>query len=425
MNKLSSNNYFIKKIKNFFFPFYNSNEIKKLFGALEKNKEENEKVVMFVGGCVRNFLNNEKIDDIDIATILSPDEIIKKLASTDIKVIETGIEHGSLTLVVNKSRFEITTLREDVSTDGRHAKINYTNDWKIDSERRDFTINAIYMDQKGKIFDPQAGAEDLKKKIVRFIGDPEKRIKEDYLRIIRFIRFSLKYNSLQPNDSEINAINLNLDGIKNLSKERILNELLKIIDFSSFDNILKNEKLKNIFSVIFPELKYLDCLKKLKFVKNDKTLILSNSIILGILLIDETDNHEYFSHKYKVSNNLKNELNLLAKNYLKSRSEKNFFKKNIKKNTYFLGKNLMKKIAILSFFKNSKFDHLQLTKLLKEIEKMDIPKFPYSGKYLIEKGFLEGKKIGIVLSELEKAWVENNYYLTDEKIAQITQKIKN
>ena len=206
---------------------------------------------MFVGGCVRNFLNNEKVDDIDIATTLSPDEIIKKLASTDIKVIETGIEHGSLTLVVNKSRFEITTLREDVSTDGRHAKINYTNDWKMDSERRDFTINAIYMDQKGKIFDPQSGVKDLKKKIIKFIGDPEKRIKEDYLRIIRFIRFSLKYNSLKLNDSEINAINLNLDGIKNLSKERILNELLKIIDFNSFDNILKNEKLKIFFPLFF------------------------------------------------------------------------------------------------------------------------------------------------------------------------------
>ena len=351
MNRLSSNNYFIKKIKRIFFPFYNSTEIKKLFGALEKNKDKNEKVLMFVGGCVRNFLNNEKVDDIDLATTLTPNEIIKKLKSTDIKVIETGIEHGSLTLLVNESKFEITTLREDIITDGRHAKINFTNDWKLDSERRDFTINAIYMDQKGKIFDPQSGVEDLKKKIVKFIGDPEKRIKEDYLRIIRFIRFSLKYDSLILNDSEINAINLNLDGIKNLSKERILNELLKIVDITSFDNILKNEKLKNIFSVIFPEFKYFDSLKKLKFIQNDKTLVFDNSIILGVLLIDDTDNHEYFSHKYKVSNNLKNELNLLAKNYYKSLSDRNFFKKNIKKNIYFLGKNLMK---FLVYFCNMK-----------------------------------------------------------------------
>ena len=425
MNRLSSNNYFIKKIKRIFFPFYNSTEIKKLFGALEKNKDKNEKVLMFVGGCVRNFLNNEKVDDIDLATTLTPNEIIKKLKSTDIKVIETGIEHGSLTLLVNESKFEITTLREDIITDGRHAKINFTNDWKLDSERRDFTINAIYMDQKGKIFDPQSGVEDLKKKIVKFIGDPEKRIKEDYLRIIRFIRFSLKYDSLILNDSEINAINLNLDGIKNLSKERILNELLKIVDITSFDNILKNEKLKNIFSVIFPEFKYFDSLKKLKFIQNDKTLVFDNSIILGVLLIDDTDNHEYFSHKYKVSNNLKNQLNLLAKNYYKSLSDRNFFKKNIKKNIYFLGKNLMKKILIFTFLKNKKFDYPELTKLLKEIEKIHVPKFPYSGKYLIEKGFLEGKKIGIVLSEIEKVWVESNFHLTDEKIAQIIKKTKN
>ena len=172
MNRLSSNNYFIKKIKRIFFPFYNSTEIKKLFGALEKNKDKNEKVLMFVGGCVRNFLNNEKVDDIDLATTLTPNEIIKKLKSTDIKVIETGIEHGTLTLLVNESKFEITTLREDIITDGRHAKISFTNDWKLDSERRDFTINAIYMDQKGKIFDPQSGVEDLKKKNCKIYWRP-------------------------------------------------------------------------------------------------------------------------------------------------------------------------------------------------------------------------------------------------------------
>ena len=130
-----------------------------------------------------------------------------------------------------------------------------------------------------------------------------------------------------------------------------MNELLKIVDITSFDNILKNEKLKNIFSVIFPEFKYFDSLKKLKFIQNDKTLVFDNSIILGVLLIDDTDNHEYFSHKYKVSNNLKNELNLLAKNYYKSLSDRNFFKKNIKKNIYFLGKNLMK---FLVYFCNMK-----------------------------------------------------------------------
>ena len=117
---------------------------------------------MFVGGCVRNYMLNEKIDDIDIATTLTPDEVIKRFQNSDVKVKKTGIEHGTLTLVFEGQKFEITTLRQDISTDGRHANIQFTEDWKEDSERRDFTINAIYLDQKGKVFDPHFGVKDLK-----------------------------------------------------------------------------------------------------------------------------------------------------------------------------------------------------------------------------------------------------------------------
>ncbi len=119
---------------------------------------------MLVGGCVRNFLNNQKIYDIDIATIFTPDEIVDKFSSSDYKIIKTGIEHGTITLSKEGKNFEITTLRKDITTDGRHAKVSYSTDWEVDSERRDFTINAIYLDQRGKIFDPQNGKKDLKDK---------------------------------------------------------------------------------------------------------------------------------------------------------------------------------------------------------------------------------------------------------------------
>ena len=155
MNKLLLNINFIKKVKNFFFAFYKSKEIKKIFDILEKNQPKDKKIVMFVGGCVRNFILNQKIDDIDIATIFTPQEIKKKFENTEIKTIDTGIEHGSITIVLNKSKFEITTLRKDIKTDGRHAEIIYTDDWKEDSSRRDFTFNAIYLDRKGNFFDPQ------------------------------------------------------------------------------------------------------------------------------------------------------------------------------------------------------------------------------------------------------------------------------
>jgi poly(A) polymerase len=183
---------------------------------------------MFVGGCVRKFINNEIIDDIDIATILSPEELKEKLKDTEFKTVDTGLEHGSLTIICNSNKFEVTTLRKDIKTDGRHAEIEYTNDWEQDSTRRDFSINAIYMDQSGKLFDPQNGINDLKEKKIKFIGDPLKRIEEDYLRIIRFIRFSIHYNNLTSDPENIKAIKINLNGINQLSKERVLNELHKI-----------------------------------------------------------------------------------------------------------------------------------------------------------------------------------------------------
>ena len=127
---------------------------------------------MFVGGCVRKYILNEKIDDIDIATTLTPNEIIERFENSDVKVKKTGVEHGTLTLIVEDQKFEITTLRKDISTDGRHANVEFTEDWKEDSSRRDFTINAIYLDQNGKIFDPMSGVKDLKNNKIKFIGDP-------------------------------------------------------------------------------------------------------------------------------------------------------------------------------------------------------------------------------------------------------------
>ena len=132
-------------------------------------------------------------------------------------------------------KVELTTLRKDIKTDGRHAEVEYTDNWKQDSERRDFTINAIYMDIKGKLYDPQMGTVDLKNKNIKFIGDPQKRIEEDYLRIIRFIRFKVMYDIVvEPTTSD--AIKQNLDGIQKISKERILIELLKILSLKTFNN---------------------------------------------------------------------------------------------------------------------------------------------------------------------------------------------
>ncbi|MDC0472627.1 CCA tRNA nucleotidyltransferase [Pelagibacteraceae bacterium] len=422
MNKILKNIKLIKKVKLLLFPFYNEPEIKKIFQIFEKDQTKNKRVAMFVGGCVRRYILGEEIDDIDIATIFTPNEIKKKFSDTDIKVVETGIEHGTVTLILKNKKFEITTLRKDIITDGRHAEVSFTDDWQLDSERRDFTFNAIYLDRKGKIYDPQLGLSDLKRGIVKFIGDPNKRIEEDYLRIIRFIRFTLYYDHKNFEKSTLEAIKLNLNGVNNISKERIFSELSKMLKMKNFINLSKKKDLQNIFFLIFPEFKYFSRLEKLEEIS--KLIEINEEIILGTMLIDKTDNNEYFCHKYKVSNNLKENLDFLKNSVEKANADKNFFKKNLKKNIYFFGKKKLKKINTIFFLINKNITYKEYTKFIESINKTTIPSFPYDGKYLISKGLNEGKKIGQVIKELEKSWIENNYELADSLANEIISKAK-
>jgi poly(A) polymerase len=424
MEKLSKNTTLFHKIKKILFPFYKSKEIKKLFYILEKDKKKKSQVAMFVGGCVRKFLTDENIDDIDIASIFPPEELKDKFKNTEFKIIDTGIEHGSVTVIGNSSKFEITTLRKDTKPYGRHAEVSFIDDWQQDSERRDFTINAIYMDRKGKIYDPQNGVYDLNKRVVKFIGEPSSRIEEDYLRIIRFIRFSIHYNCKQFDSKIIESINLNLNGIKNISKERILSELYKIFKLKNINNILENKDIKNIFSVIFPEFKYLDRIEDLCSLLKKKIIPQTTETIFSILLIDEKDNFEYFCHKYNVSNKLKKNLSFIADNYKKFKEDKYYVKKNLKKNIYKTGKSNIKNLLVFIYCAEKNFSINLLRKTFSDIDKIDIPNFPFDGKYLIGQGLVDGKKIGFALKQLEKEWIENNFKLENQKTISIVNKVK-
>ena len=409
---------FINKLKRKLFPFYKNNNLKYVFKKLQKGHSKETVVARFVGGCVRKYLLGDSIDDIDIATILTSDEIKQRFQDTSFKIIETGIEHGTVTLISDKYKLELTTLRKDVETDGRHAEVEYIDNWTLDSDRRDFTINAIYLDINGKIFDPQMGTVDLKNNNVKFIGDPQKRIEEDYLRIIRFVRFAIQYDC-QTDNTTIEALKLNLNGINKISKERILDELLKILDLENFKNILKNENRKLIFSLIFPELKYLDRLLRLN--KIDEKVIIKNDSLLAVLLIDEKDSHEYFFHKYKVSNDTKDNLNLLAKNFKILKKDKNFFSKNLEKNIYINNKEHMKTLNLLDFLSNSKYNLQNFLNIFNKISDSKVQKFPYSGEYLKNNGMKEGLVLGKVIKILEKEWIENNFKISNKRVREVIE----
>ncbi len=406
----------IKSFRKLFFPFYKNKELKLIFQKLQDGISEETVVSRFVGGCVRKHLNGEKIDDIDVATILTIDQIKEKLKDTKFKVIDTGIKHGTVTVVSDRHKLEITTLRRDVKTDGRHAEVEYIENWKLDSERRDFTINAIYLDINGNIFDPQMGTVDLQNNNIRFIGDPQKRIEEDYLRIIRFIRFKIMYDDkIEPSTST--AIKLNLDGIKKISKERILIELLKILELKNIFNMSNNSNLKTIFSLIFPEFLYLGRLDRLKKVYKYSSL--NKYILLAILLIDEKGNHEYFSHKYSVSNKIKESLEKFSTNLFKIKKNKKFFEKDILKNVYLNGKDHMIALNLINFSINQKIKFQEFSLNLKRILKIDIPKLDFNGEYLKQSGLKEGLLLGKVLSIIEKEWVENNFQISEDRVKEL------
>jgi poly(A) polymerase len=407
---------FIKKVKRNLFPFYKNKELKFVFKTLQQGFTKDVVVAKFVGGCVRKHLTNDIVDDIDIATILSTDEIKERFKDTNFKIVDTGIKHGTITLVSEQLKLELTTLRKDIETDGRHAEVEYINDWQLDSERRDFTINAIYLDISGKIFDPQMGTTDLKNNIVKFIGDPQKRIEEDYLRIIRFIRFKIMYNS-KVEATTSKAIKLNLNGIKQISKERILLELFKILDLKNFINLCESEYLKELFSLIFPEFDNFERLERLKKICNHSQI--NRDILLAALLIGDKNNHEYFAHKYNVSNKIKENLNLLANDLKLIEVNKDFFDKDLEKNIYLNSKNHLINLNILNFLNNSKYKLNDFSKTLKRILQSKVHIFPIDGKYLIQNGMKEGSTLGRVLKIIEDEWIINRFKISKDQVKKI------
>jgi len=241
------------------FPWMRDPGVMALFNALP------EGTLRFVGGCVRNAVWGEDVGDIDLACQLEPDAVIAALTAADIRYVPTGIAHGTVTAVMNSKPYEITSLRRDVETDGRHATVAYTTDWAEDAQRRDLTMNALYADMSGQVHDPTGqGLADLTARKFRFVGDAEQRVQEDYLRILRFFRFLALYGGKEKVDAaSLKACREHQAGIKKLSAERVWMELKKLLSVRNPVRACHIMLTNGILETVLPEANNIDGLEAL------------------------------------------------------------------------------------------------------------------------------------------------------------------
>ena len=412
---LKSNNldYISKKIKN----LTNSTPVIQIFEAINSYSLESE--IRYVGGCIRKIIKKEEVEDIDLATNLQPEQVCEILQNKKIKFFETGLEHGTISAIIDNFKFEITSLREDIFTDGRHAKVKFSQNWKEDALRRDFTFNSIYSDKDGNLFDPFNGKSDLEKGLIKFIGDVNQRINEDYLRILRYLRFFLNYSKHTHNPDVIRKIRMNLDGVSNLSKDRLLDELQKFCKIEILEKLSKDKISLEIILSIFPELKNINIFSKLSL---DKKRILDKSdfiFLLSLMIIDNTDNTDYFLYKYNISKiNRKRIENI--KNFFNEKINTNSFsEKNLNKIFYYHGRQAVLDILNLKIIKTQKLDQSALN-MLETFETKDIPVMPIGARNLMTKYKIpEGKQLGSKLKIIEEKWVNNNFRISDIQVEQI------
>ncbi|XP_044728577.1 CCA tRNA nucleotidyltransferase 1, mitochondrial [Chrysoperla carnea] len=376
--------------------------------------------IRVAGGAVRDILMEKQPKDLDFATTATPEQMKEMFTAEEIRMInDKGEKHGTITPRINdKENFEVTTLRIDVVTDGRHADVVYTTDWMLDANRRDLTINSMYLGLDGSVYDYFYGYDDLKKKRVAFVGDPDTRIKEDYLRILRYFRFYGRIASRPDNheDSTLHTISENINGLERISGERIWSELKKILEGNFAGELMKTMLHVGIARYIGlpenPNENEFDIVWKR--CQNNKM----HPITLLTALLHDTNDAVKLYERLKFSAYERD----LAIFITQHRHDEKVDVKPL----------LPYQKLILSFNKpkdtkewvQEVLKYRNDTKLLEELEKWEIPKFPLSGKVLMNEYNLKaGRMVGEIIKQLKLHWAENGFGMTTEDLLKAAPKI--
>lgn len=394
--------------------------LSRIFALL--NEGDNE--VRVVGGAVRNSLMGEAVTDTDLATSWAPEQVVARAEAAGIRAVPTGIDHGTVTLVIDGRGFEITTLRHDAETDGRRAKVVFGNDWQIDAERRDFTINALYADKAGNIIDLVGGLEDIATRTVRFIGDADARIAEDYLRVLRYFRFFAHYGSGRPDAAALKACARARDQLGKLSAERVWKELKTLLKARDPGRALLWMRQAGVLNAVLPESEKwgIDSIGPL--IATEKALDWAPDPMLRLMAMVPPDAERMrgLAGRLKMSRAEADRLArwseapVLKPTMAITALDRLLYRTGVEPLTDRI------RLSLVSARSRTESDPAALTdtaghsRHLARAFAWERPVFPVSGADLIARGIKPGPEMGTQLAALEERWIESNFALDKEAL---------
>jgi poly(A) polymerase len=373
---------------------YKSMKVMRVLGGYETSPQ-----ALYVGGCVRNNLLEKPVTDIDIATVHPPLEVIEKLKAAGIRYVPTGLDHGTVTAIVDDGTFEITTLRRDIDTNGRYAVIAFTKEWEEDAQRRDFTINTLLASPDGTIYDPiGTGIDDVDKRHIVFVGEAEQRIAEDYLRILRFFRFYAQYGQGEPDKAALAACKAAANKISSLSKERITQEFFKIIAVPNPAPLLDLMFAHDVLADMAKGYKSAQMINLCDMqARYDAFDVMARLIAVSGMDVN------YFEDRLVLSNAQKKRVDTLAEGTALLNTVS---KKKVRQLVYRVGN----AAALQSYFLYlSKKDQLPDIELIEIARYWQPPVFSIKAEELIEAGVSQGPALGKTLKDLEEKWIAKDF----------------
>lgn len=389
-------------------PWMTSPAARRVMDALDATRPGSAR---FVGGCVRNALLGEPVADIDIATQLTPDRVEQAMHKAGVAVHPTGVEHGTLTVVADRQPFEVTTLRRDVTTDGRRATVAFTEDWGEDAQRRDFRMNALYAARDGEVFDPSGGGlDDIAHRRIIFVGDPETRIREDYLRILRFFRFHAWYGRGAPDAAGLAACSKLKSGLDDISAERIWMETKKLLAARDPLPAMQAMQASSVFSQIFPQARGLDLLTRLIALEQGQSIAPDPMVRFLSLFWKDARAVHAIANQLKMSNEERQRLNWAAKDDTPIRA--GMSAQDMRRSVYEIGAGVFRDRVLLQWAG----DGAAWAQIYAGAGEWERPVMPVSGDDLLERNVTEGPAIGEALRRLEGAWIDSDFTLDKQAL---------